>query len=71
MDLKTGEIKKYLHNEDNINRIGHSWVRSVYQENIKNTLAGTWQWWSIWRSGWKWWHRPDGFRNRGHLHILN
>jgi ligand-binding sensor domain-containing protein len=40
MDLKTGEIKKYLHNEDNIHGIGHSWVRSAYQENSKILWLG-------------------------------
>ncbi len=33
MNLKTNEITRYLHDEDNIESIGHNWVRSVYQEN--------------------------------------
>jgi len=37
MDLKTGEIERYLHNVDNFKTIGHNWVRSIYQEN-KSTL---------------------------------
>ncbi len=40
MDLKTGETKKYLHNDDNINSIGHSWVRSIYQENTETIWFG-------------------------------
>ncbi len=40
MDVKTGEIKKYLHNKDNIHGIGHSWVRSAYQENSKILWLG-------------------------------
>ena len=37
MDLKTNKIKNYLNDEDEVNSIGHKWVRSIYQEN-KNTL---------------------------------
>ncbi len=33
MNLKTNEITRYLHNEDNIKSVGHNWVRSTYQEN--------------------------------------
>ena len=37
MNLKTGEIKNYLHNKTNSKSIGHNWVRSIYQES-NNTL---------------------------------
>ncbi|WP_340110981.1 hybrid sensor histidine kinase/response regulator [Maribellus mangrovi] len=37
MDIKTGEIKNYLHDKLNNRSLGHNWVRSAYQEN-KQTL---------------------------------
>jgi len=37
MDLKTGKIINYLHDENNVNSIGHNWVRSIFQED-GNTL---------------------------------
>ncbi len=40
MNLKTNEITKYLHDEDDFKSIGHSWVRSIYQENIKTLWVG-------------------------------
>lgn len=40
MDLTTGKIQKYLHDADNINSIGHRWVRSIYQENLSTLWVG-------------------------------
>ncbi|HYQ57797.1 MAG TPA: two-component regulator propeller domain-containing protein, partial [Draconibacterium sp.] len=40
MDLKTGEIKSYLHDENNSKSLGHSWVRSAYQENPETLWLG-------------------------------
>ena len=40
MDLKTGEIINYLHDESNDKSIGHNWVRSIYQENIRTLWVG-------------------------------
>ncbi len=37
MNLKTGEITRYMPDKKKSTSIGHNWVRSVYQEN-KNTL---------------------------------
>ena len=35
--LETNKIINYLHDEDDVESIGHNWVRSIYQEN-RNTL---------------------------------
>ena len=40
MNLITGEIINYLHEEDNFKSIGHSWVRSIYQENKRTLWVG-------------------------------
>jgi signal transduction histidine kinase/ligand-binding sensor domain-containing protein/CheY-like chemotaxis protein/AraC-like DNA-binding protein len=37
MNLKTNEVVSYLNDTNNSKSIGHTWVRSLYQEN-KNTL---------------------------------
>ena len=37
INLETNQTVSYIPDEDNINSIGHTWVRSVYQEN-KSTL---------------------------------
>ena len=40
MDLKTKKITNYLHKKDDNASIGHSWVRSVYQENKQTLWVG-------------------------------
>jgi len=40
MDLRTNKIINYLHNKDNPKSIGHNWVRSIYQENIRTLWVG-------------------------------
>ena len=40
MNLKTNNFISYLHNDDNIKSIGHSWVRSIYQENKRTLWVG-------------------------------
>ncbi|MEO9894268.1 ATP-binding protein [Aurantibacter sp.] len=40
MNLQTNEINYYLHNKDNTKSIGHSVVRSIYQENESTLWVG-------------------------------
>ena len=40
MDLKTGKIINYLHDENDSKSIGHNWVRSIYQENERTLWVG-------------------------------
>ena len=40
LNLETHEITKYHHNKDDVSSIGHSWVRSVYQENKQSLWVG-------------------------------
>jgi signal transduction histidine kinase/ligand-binding sensor domain-containing protein/DNA-binding NarL/FixJ family response regulator len=40
INLKTNKTISYVHDEDNSKSIGHTWVRSVYQENNKTLWVG-------------------------------
>ncbi len=40
MNLKSKEIVKYVHDKNNIESIGHNWVRSAYQENSSILWVG-------------------------------
>jgi len=40
LNLKTGKIINYLHDEDDVKSIGHRWVRSIYQENKRTLWVG-------------------------------
>lgn len=40
LNLKTNEIKRYVHDKNNSKSIGHNWVRSTYQENKETIWFG-------------------------------
>lgn len=40
LNLKTNEIKRYVHDKSNSKSIGHNWVRSTYQENKETIWFG-------------------------------
>ena len=40
LNLKTNEIKRYVHDKSNSKSIGHNWVRSAYQENKETIWFG-------------------------------
>jgi signal transduction histidine kinase/ligand-binding sensor domain-containing protein/AraC-like DNA-binding protein len=40
IDLETNKTLSYVHDDANINSIGHTWVRSIYQEDKKTLWLG-------------------------------